>query len=112
MCIFNAQRCKRVLDELNTTKGWDQAIINRYLRNNDTSESCVNVPVPIKVSKFDHRIHCGWSFNPSYKESFFVFKSFIHHKNDKIVNFNKRIDIFFQAGLINETQNNNIIINI
>jgi hypothetical protein len=99
---------KKVLDELNTKKGWDQAVINQYLR--DANDANVGTFSHLRVSKFDHRIHCGWSFNPLYKDSFYVFKSFIYHKNDKVANFNQRIDIFFKSGLINATEYNNTII--
>ena len=84
-----------VLKDLEVNKGWDQAIINQKLRLSNTG---------LIIDKFDHRIHCGWTFNPNYKDSFFVFKSFIHHTNNLIENFNKRIHIFYDAKLIDEDE--------
>jgi len=90
---------ENVLTELINIKGWDQAVINDHLKyNND-----------LQVNVFNkEKIYCNWEFNPSYKDTYLIYKSFIHHDKNIIKNFNKRLDIFRQFELItNEEYNAN-----
>ena len=90
---------ENVLIDLITIKGWDQEVVNRHLKyNNDLQINVFN----------SEKIYCYWNFNPSYKNTFLIYKSFIHHDTNIIKNFNKRLDIFKNDGLItNEEYNDN-----
>ncbi len=63
----------------------------------------------LQVNVFNkEKIYCNWEFNPSYKDTYLIYKSFIHHDKNIIKNFNKRLDIFRQFELItNEEYNAN-----
>jgi hypothetical protein len=88
---------ENILHELIDKKGWDQQVINEHLKNNSN----------LKINRFDkEKICCGWDFNPMYKDTFLIYKSFIHHDTNIINNFNMRLDIFKNAGLISEEEYN------
>ena len=81
-----------VLADLTFNKGWDQEVINRLLK---TQNSLV-------VNTFDREKICsGYEFPESTRNTFLIFKSFIEHKENKYDNFNARIHKFFKSGLIN-----------
>ena len=90
---------ENVLTDLTNKHGWDQDIINNHLHNNDN----------FKVNTFDRtKIYCNWNFNPSYKYTYLIYKSFIHHDKNMNKNFNKRLDILKNYELItNEEYNAN-----
>jgi hypothetical protein len=90
---------EKVYTTLKRDKVWDQKVINDLLK----------LEANLIYEKFDNKIYCNWKLNKEYKNSFYIFKSFIRHKNDKIVNFNKRINIFYNAGLITKEEYNKII---
>mgnify|MGYP003994839719 CR=1 FL=1 len=90
---------EKVYTTLKRDKGWDQKVINDLLK----------LETDLIYEKFDNKIYCNWKLNNEYKKSFYIFKSFIRHKNDKIVNFNKRINIFYNSGLITKEEYNKII---
>jgi hypothetical protein len=88
---------ENVLDDLKNSRGWDQDIINKHLCNNEN----------FKTTTFDRtKIYCNWDFNPSYRETFLIYKSFIHHDKNININFNKRLQIFKQFELITEEEYN------
>lgn len=84
---------EEVLDELRSTKGWDQEIVNKKLLYN----------TKLKIAKFDEKILCG-KFNSQHLESFLIFKSFIKHTNNIDYNYNQRIEQFLQANLITHNE--------
>jgi len=82
---------ENVLTELKNIHGWDQDVINNHLLNNST----------LKVTTFDvTKIYCHWEFNPSYRDTYLIYKSFIHHDTNINKNFNKRLDILKKYELI------------
>jgi hypothetical protein len=86
-----------VLTDLINTNGWDQDIVNKNLHNNNN----------LNVNTFDReKIYCNWEFNPSYKDTFLIYKSFIDHDTNIIKNFNKRLNIFKTFGLITDEEYN------
>ena len=91
---------EQVLYILTSNKGWDQDVINKHLQKQNN----------LLVSVFNkEKILCGWEFNKDFKDTFFIFKSFIHHDSNIIKNFNKRLKIFYDAQLIsNDEFNKNI----
>jgi hypothetical protein len=91
---------ENVLTDLTNKDGWDQDIINNHLLNNNND---------LKVNTFNRtKIYCGFSFNPSYKDTYLIYKSFIHHDKNINKNFNKRLDILKNYELItNEEYNAN-----
>lgn len=99
---------KNVLYDLIKSRSWDQYIINHNLKN-------YNDKYKIKFDIFDNtKIICGSNFNLEYKNTYLIYKSFITHNSDIIINFNNRLDIFKNAGLISDEdyynyykQNNN-----
>jgi hypothetical protein len=89
---------ENVLVDLVNHKGWDQEVINKNLRNSNN----------LKVDVFDHeKICCGWNFYAPYKEKYLIYKSFIHHSTNIIHNYNMRLDIFKNAGLITDEEHIN-----
>jgi hypothetical protein len=90
---------ENVLTDLTNTHGWDQHVINSHLLNNKN----------LKVNTFNRtKIYCHWDFNPSYKYTYLIYKSFIHHDKNINKNFNMRLDIFKKHELItNEEYNAN-----
>jgi hypothetical protein len=90
---------ENVLTDLLNTRGWDQDIVNKHLLNNNT----------LKVTTFDRtKIYCNWDFNPSYRDTYLIYKSFIWHDKNIYINFNKRLDILKKYELItNEEYNDN-----
>jgi hypothetical protein len=89
---------KNVLIKLINTKGWDQDIINTSLHNDNN----------LKIDVFNReKIYCGYEFNPSYKNTYLIYKSFISHDKNIILNFNKRLDIFKKYELIEDDEYNN-----
>jgi hypothetical protein len=86
-----------VLSDLKKYNDWDQNIVNLHLNNNNN----------LKVDTFDYtKILCGWDFDHEYKDTYLIFKSFIHHEPNININFNKRLEIFYKSGLIDETEYN------
>ena len=80
------------LIDLIKLSGWDQDIINKKLLSNNHK---------LKVAAFERpKIYCDWNFNPLYKNTFLIYKSFIHHDKNIIANFNKRLSIFKKWKLI------------
>ena len=76
-------------------KGRDQDIINKHLLHNNELSVCV----------FDkEKIVCGWDFNQSYKDTYLIYKSFIHHEANINKNYNNRLKIFYNAGLIDKKE--------
>ena len=73
--------------------------INKYLSNNNN----------LNVSVFNReKIYCNWEFNPLYKDTYLIYKSFVHHDKNMIKHFNNRIEIFKKFDLItNEEYNAN-----
>lgn len=93
---------EKVLFELIKVRGWDQNIINILLEQNND----------LLVNVFDkQKIICGWDFNQAHKDTYYIYKSFIHHESNIIINYNKRLEIFHKAGLINDEEYNNNIKN-
>jgi len=88
---------ENVLYDLINTNGWDQDVINLHLCNNNN----------LQVNTFAiEKIYCHWEFNPSYKDTFLIYKSFIHHDKNIIKNFNMRLNIFKNGGLITDEEYN------
>jgi len=88
-----------VLIELITNKSWDQSVVNNLIEKTDLSIGC-----------FDNtKICCGDNFNIKYKEYFLIYKSFIPHTNNLIVNYNARFKKFLEAGLISLEEYNEAI---
>jgi hypothetical protein len=88
---------ENVLIDLTKSFGWDQDIINNHLQNNTN----------LKINTFNReKIYCHWDFNPSYKNTFLIYKSFIFHDKNINKNFNRRLDIFKTFGLITEEEYN------
>lgn len=88
---------ENILIDLTNSCGWDQEIINNHLQNNTN----------LKINTFNReKIYCNWNFNPSYKNTFLIYKSFISHDKNINKNFNKRLDIFKTFGLITEEEYN------
>lgn len=86
LCFF-----ENVLADLVSNKGWDQDVINNHLHNNNN----------LKIDVFDrNKIYCDWDFNVDYKDTYLIYKSFIHHSKDTIKNYNMRLDILLNSGLI------------
>jgi len=90
---------ENVLSDLINFKGWDQDIINKHLCDNNN----------LKINIFNReKIYCDWKFNLLYKDTYLIYKSFIHHNTNIIKNFNQRLDIFKKFELItNEEYNDN-----
>lgn len=87
---------ENVLCDLVKSSGWDQNIVNKWLNIDD-----------LKINKFDkEKIYCNYHFNPSYRDSFLIYKSFISHTKDVIKNFNSRLDIFKKYQLITDEEYN------
>ena len=83
-----------VLSSLITHKGWDQQVVNEHVNRTH-----------LKVGLFDNtKIHCGDNFNMNLIDSYYIYKSFIGHSNDPIMNFNARIHKFYKATLIDEKE--------
>ncbi len=81
---------EKVLDLLNSKEiTWDQAAVNKLLPSSD-----------VKYTTFDNRIFCG-EFNEEYRNEFLIYKSFIKNEN-KISNFNQRIQNFYDNKLIDK----------
>lgn len=81
---------ENVLTELINSRGWDQDVINNHLSNSS-----------LKVDTFDRtKIYCNWEFDPSYKDTYLIYKSFIHHDKNMNKNFNMRLDILKKYELI------------
>jgi len=88
---------ENVLNDLIHSKGWDQDVINKHLYKNNN----------FKVNVFNReKIYCNFDFNPSYKNTYLIYKSFIFHDKNIIKNFNKRLDIFKNFGLISDEEYN------
>lgn len=86
-----------VLDDLRMNKGWDQDVINKHLQYNNN----------LIVNNFDSsKILIGWEFNNTYRDTYLIYKSFIHHNSDIIKNYNTRLDIFRNGGLISDIEYN------
>jgi hypothetical protein len=89
---------ENVLTDLTNTRGWDQDVINKHLLNNNNN---------LKVDTFDRtKIYCNWDFNPSYKYTYLIYKSFIKHDTNINKNFNNRLDIFKKHELITDLEYN------
>jgi hypothetical protein len=88
---------ENVLIHLINSSGWDQDIINKLLHNNNI----------FKINTFNReKIYCNWDFNPSYKNTFLIYKSFIYHDKNINKTFNKRLEIFKTSGLITDEEYN------
>jgi len=88
---------ENVLIDLINSRGWDQDIINRHLYNNHN----------FTTTTFDRtKIYCGLEFDPSYKDTFLIYKSFIHHDKNINKNFNRRLDTFKKYELITDEEYN------
>jgi len=88
---------ENVLIDLINDKGWDQGVVNKHLKNN----------YDLKIYKFDkEKIYCGYNFNPKYKDTFLIYKSFIQHDKNINITFNNRFDIFKKYGLITDKEYN------
>jgi len=91
---------ENVLADLVNTGGWDQDIINKQLSQpHDLSVKCFNRT----------KIYCGYDFHMPYIDSFYIYKSFIHHTPNKICNYTQRLNIFKNYGLISDVEYNNNI---
>lgn len=91
---------KNCLNDLIINKGWDQDVINKHLENNND----------LIVDVFDKtKIVCDWNFNIKYKDTYLIYKSFIPHSSNIIKNYNMRLEIFRNAGLISELEYNDNI---
>ena len=78
----------------NKTCNWDQQAVNLLVGN-------------IDYELFDKsRIHCGYDFNNEYRNTYYVFKSFIINKNDKNINFKSRLDLFLKNNMISMEEYN------
>jgi hypothetical protein len=89
---------ENVLIDLIQNKGWDQDVINTHLKNNST----------LKVDEFDkEKIFCNYEFNPAYKDTYLIYKSFINHDTNINKNFNARLNLFKKYGLISDEEYNN-----
>lgn len=87
---------ENVLTDLTTNHGWDQDIINTHL-----------LTTQLKINTFDRtKIYCNWDFNPSIKDTYLIYKSFIDHDKNINKNFNKRLDIFKKHELITHQEYN------
>ena len=88
---------ENVLQSLISSSGWDQEIVNEHLSNN----------TDLVVNMFDReKIYCNWDFNPCYINTFLIYKSFINHNSNINKNFNMRLDIFKNFGLISDEEYN------
>jgi hypothetical protein len=91
---------ENVLADLVNTGGWDQDIINKQLSQ----------PHDLLVKCFNRtKIYCGYDFNRAYIDSFYIYKSFIHHTPNKICNYNQRLIMFKNYGLISDAEYNSNI---
>jgi hypothetical protein len=81
---------ENVLEHLETNKGWDQGVVNYFIKQTE-----------LNIGRFDNtKIHCGDNFNLNLKNTYYIYKSFIGHTSDPIQNFNSRIKKFYDAELI------------
>ena len=86
---------ERIREELIELKGWDQTVVNKHLY----------MSRDLTVQKFDHRvIFCNWEFDPIYKDTFILFKSFAKHEPNMRDTINNRFNIFKRGGLITEEE--------
>ena len=87
---------ENVLNDLVQSKGWDQDIVNRHLYHTH-----------LKVDRFQReKIYCDWEFNTNYKDSYLIYKSFIHHDKNIHKNFNQRFDLLKKYDLITQEEYN------
>jgi len=88
---------ENVLDILKKSRGWDQDVINKLIK----------VDKNLSVCKFPtNKIYCNYYFDKLVKDDFLIFKSFIHHENNIINNYNQRIETFKKGDLISEDEYN------
>ena len=91
---------ENVLDTLIKTRDWDQKVINNLIKKEKN----------LKIGKFPkNKIYCNYHFDETLKDDFLIFKSFIHHQNNIINNYNQRIEIFKKGNLISEDEYNLLI---
>jgi len=82
---------EKVLELLNSKEiTLDQSAINKLLPSSD-----------VKYTTFDDRIFCG-EFKEEFRNNFLIYKSFIKNEN-KISNFNQRIQNFYDNKLIDKS---------
>jgi hypothetical protein len=82
---------ENVLIVLKASSGWDQDIVNK----------CLSEKHKLKIGLFsEKKIVCGYHLEHNLKDEFFIFKSFINHTPNVKNNYNKRIQIFYDANLI------------
>ena len=87
-----------VLIDLINTRGWDQDVINNHLKHINNN---------LTINTFNKtKIYCGTNFDPSYKNTFLIYKSFIVHSTNIIKNFNQRLDTFKKYELITDEEYN------
>lgn len=72
---------KNIRDEVVSTCGWDQLIMAQ----------CLHHEKSLSIAKFDKRIICDYKFDALQQRSFVIYKSWIHHTDDAINNYNQRI---------------------
>lgn len=93
--LFFFEKCLHVLK---STKGWDQSVINEELKQDTT----------LKIGTFDvNKIVIGFRFNEKYRNTFYIFKIFTHHQNNKEQMFNNRLKVLFDANLITKEEYDN-----
>jgi hypothetical protein len=86
---------ENVLKDLKINRGWDQRIVNNHLKF-DTH---------LSIGIFDNKkIWCEYYFNKDYLDTFYIFKSFISHTDNSILNYNSRIQLFYNSGLIEKDE--------
>ena len=86
-----------VLERLEKNKGWDQNVTNQLINSTDKKY--------LSITKFPiNKIYCGRSLPNDIIDEFLIFKSFISHSSDANHNYNQRIQIFKNSGLISEDE--------
>jgi hypothetical protein len=82
-----------VLAAMQVHKRGDQGTVNDHL-----------LRAGLRVGKFPrHLVVCGYAFDQRYKDTHLLFKSFLNHTTDATSNFNARLQLFLNSGLISET---------
>jgi len=97
IAVIMVRCCKETYDffnnireEIVSTQGWDQMIMAKWLHHEKS----------LSIAKFDKYIHCDYKFDSNLRQSFIIYKSWIHHTNNKEKNYQQRIDNLISYGFI------------
>ena len=89
---------EKCLHVLKSTQGWDQHVINEELKQGTI----------LKIGTFDfNKIIIGYKFREQFRNTFYIFKIFTIHQENKEQMFNNRLKVLYDANLITKEEYDN-----